>query len=265
MATSTKIISEKVPNMRDLGGMKTADGKVIKCGLLIRSEQLYYASENDKELLKSIPLKQIFDFRNTKEVNEKPDPLLDGCENLHLPIIDESTLLSWESRRSKEAKKQIEETQNNSETVINKMCEMYRNLIRAPYSCSQYSKFLKGVLDTHGTVLWHCTLGKDRCGWGSVLVETVLGVSKEDIIEDYLYTNECLKDELVKYFEKKNITPSMIKQNSLMTAVVEARTEYIMAAFDEVEKLYGSMDAYLKDGLGVDENMIARFREKYLA
>lgn len=265
MATSTKIINEKVPNMRDLGGMKTTDGKAIKSGLLIRSEQLYYASENDKELLKSIPLKQIFDFRNTKEVNEKPDPLLDGCENLHLPIIDESTLLSWEAKKSEEGKKQMEEAQKDPSAGINKMSDMYRSLVRMPYSCSQYSRFLNGVLDTEGAVLWHCTLGKDRCGWGSVLVETVLGVSKEDIIEDYLYTNECLKDELVKYFEKKNITPSMTKQNSLMTAMVEARTEYIMAAFDEAEKLYGSMDAYLKDGLGIDDTMIARFREKYLA
>ena len=48
------------------------------------------------------------------------------------------------------------------------------------------------------------------------------------------------------------------------TAVVEAREEYLAAAFDEAEKLYGSMDAFLEKGLGIDETMREQLRARYL-
>ena len=48
------------------------------------------------------------------------------------------------------------------------------------------------------------------------------------------------------------------------TAVVEAKEEYLTAAFDEINKLYGSMDAFLENGLGIDETMREQLRARYL-
>ena len=48
------------------------------------------------------------------------------------------------------------------------------------------------------------------------------------------------------------------------TAPMEAREEYIMAAFDEIEKLYGSMDAFLEKGLGINASMRQKLRNRYL-
>lgn len=265
MEISKAMQSERVPNLRDLGGMEGADGRKIRKGLLFRSEQLFRASEKDVAALETLPLRKIIDFRNPKEAGEKPDPSVCGSEYIHLSIIDDSTLLSWEKDKSEQGRQQMEAANNDPQAGILGMCELYRNFVRMPYSRAQYTRFLQEVLDTEdGAVLWHCTLGKDRCGWGSALVQAVLGVSREAILEDYLYTNECLKDEIAGMME---MLRKLSKQTNLAnagSALVEAREEYLLAALDEVEKQYGSMEVFLEKGLGVDKSMRERFRTRYL-
>ena len=265
MEISKQMKNDKVPNLRDIGGMTGAAGKKIRSGLLLRSEQLYHASEKDLAMLAQLPLKKIMDFRNPKEAAEKPDPNMDGCVNLNLSIIDDSTLVSWEQDKSAQGQKDIEKLKDDPDAGAKGMCEVYRNFVRMPFSRAQYARFLREILDTEdGAVLWHCTLGKDRCGWGSALVQSVLGVSREAIVADYMYTNVCLKDEIAGMMAMLQRMTANTSVGNAGTALVEAREEYIMAALDEAEKLYGSMEAFLKEGLGVDEAMINRFRERYL-
>ena len=265
MEISKQMKNDRVPNLRDIGGMTGAAGKKIRSGLLLRSEQLYHASEKDLAMLAQLPLKKIMDFRNPKEAAEKPDPNMDGCVNLNLSIIDDSTLVSWEQDKSAQGQKDIEKLKDDPDAGAKGMCEVYRNFVRMPFSRAQYARFLREILDTEdGAVLWHCTLGKDRCGWGSALVQSVLGVSREAIVADYMYTNVCLKDEIAGMMAMLQRMTANTSVGNAGTALVEAREEYIMAAFDEAEKLYGSMEAFLKEGLGVDESMTNRFRERYL-
>lgn len=265
MITSKPIPNEKVPNLRDLGGMEGAGGKKIRSGLLIRSEQLFNASENDRAMLAALPLRRIFDFRNPKEAAEKPDPKVGDSVYKNLSIIDVSTVVSWENNRSDRSEPQTKAAENDPEAGAKQMCSVYRDFVRTPFSRARYAEFLQDVLNTEdGAVLWHCTLGKDRCGWGSALIQAVLGVSREDIVSDYLFTNVCLKNEIAGMMETlKKISKGTALANS-GSALVEAREEYILSAFDEIDRQYGSVDAFLEEGLGVDADMKARFREKYL-
>ncbi len=265
MEISKQLPSKKVPNLRDLGGMTGADGKKIREGRLIRSAQLYNATKKDLALLESLHIRKIFDFRNAQEAKEKPDPSLPGCEYTNLSILEGSSAVSWETKRTEPVPKEPEEAKGAPKSGVEQVCEVYRDFIRKPASREQYSRFLRGILDTEdGAVLWHCTLGKDRCGWGAVLVESVLGVSREDIMADYLYSNVCLKHEIAGMMPiLKKLLEKMHMVNA-GTAVVEAREEYLAAAFDEAEKLYGSMDAFLEKGLGIDEAMREQLRARYL-
>lgn len=265
MEISRQIKNDKVPNLRDLGGMIGADGRRIRSGLLLRSEQLYNASQQDIALLEALPLKKIVDFRNPKEAAEKPDPEMAGCVNRNLSIIDESSLVSWEQDKSAQGQKDMDKLKDDPDSGAKGMREVYRNFIRMPFSRAQYARFLREILDTEdGAVLWHCTLGKDRCGWGSVLVQSLLGVSREAIIADYMYTNVCLKDEIAGMMAMLRKITANTNVGGAGSALVEAREEYIMAAFEEADKQYGSMDAYLEEGLGVDAEMRKRFRERFL-
>ena len=265
MKISKQLPSKKVPNLRDLGGMIGADGKQIREGSLIRSAQLYNATKKDLALLESLHIRKIFDFRNAQEAKEKPDPSISGCEYTNLSILESSSAVSWETKRTEQSRTEPEEAKSTPKTGIEQVCEVYRDLVRKPVSREQYSRFLRGILETEdGAVLWHCTLGKDRCGWGSVLVQSVLGVSREDIMADYLYSNVCLKHEIagmMPILKKLLIKMRMVNAG---TAVVEAREEYLLAAFDEIDKLYGSMDAFLENGLGIDETMCDKLKDRYL-
>jgi protein-tyrosine phosphatase len=46
--------------------------------------------------------------------------------------------------------------------------------------------------------------------------------------------------------------------------VFEARLEYLTAAYEEVDRVYGGMDRYLRDGIGVDDRTAHAIRELLL-
>lgn len=58
-----------------------------------------------------------------------------------------------------------------------------------------------------GSVLWHCTAGKDRAGFGTALVLSALGVDKNTVIDDYMLSNKYRADE-----NKKQLKPLQQKQ-----------------------------------------------------
>ena len=50
-----------------------------------------------------------------------------------------------------------------------------------------------------------------------------------------------------------------------MHALLEARAEYLEAAFDLMEARHGSLEGYLRDALGVSDELRARLRAALLA
>ena len=87
---STLIKFEKLANARDLGGMKTADGRQIRKGRLIRSEQLADLTPSDKAKLEGL-LDTVVDFRNTEEATDQPDTRLTGVKNIANSILESSS------------------------------------------------------------------------------------------------------------------------------------------------------------------------------
>ena len=94
------IIFEKISNARDMGGLRTAQGRIISSGLLIRSANLTDATEADRNVLreKYRPSK-IIDLRTDIERNEMPDKAMASVEHLPIPIFDNAAAgiaaLSW--------------------------------------------------------------------------------------------------------------------------------------------------------------------------
>jgi protein-tyrosine phosphatase len=56
-----------VENIRDLGGIKTSDGKTIKYKKLLRSADLHRLTKDELVILKEqYDLKEVLDFRSTR-------------------------------------------------------------------------------------------------------------------------------------------------------------------------------------------------------
>ncbi len=60
-------------NFRDLGGYRTQEGRYIKWGKLIRSDELHHLTKKDLKYLSGVPIQTIVDFRSESERNTDPD------------------------------------------------------------------------------------------------------------------------------------------------------------------------------------------------
>ena len=185
-----KLKLKKLNNTRDLGGMVTIDGKTIKNGCLFRSGKLKKLPKSTKRILEDFNLDVVLDLRTFAETNSAPDTMLEGVEYIHLPLPCTATedLYPETSMRItylKEAKRI--ETEFGSTDAY--MIEMYRQLITSNYSVDVLRKIMACFLK-YDRLLWHCNGGKDRTGLVSILIESLLGVSEETIIKDYVISTK---------------------------------------------------------------------------
>lgn len=259
---SQRLSFEKLNNTRNLGGMKTADGSVIKSGLLIRSGHLADVTESDRAKL-AAAVRTIVDFRTDGERKEQPDKDIPGCENVYIPVVE--SLTAGISREKRADRKVFSLLLLKPVQARQYMCDMYKGFA-GDFAVSQYGRFLKLLLDAEGCVLWHCTAGKDRAGIASALIEEILGVDRKEIIADYLLTNEYLKKDvssLIRFIKKMNGTDSELADEAL-GYLLGAKEEYIMSFYSAAEERYGSFDGFVRHGLGIGDSEKQALREKYL-
>ena len=160
-----------ISNLRDLGGMTAADGKKIRSGMLVRSASLTAAEPEDLNGISAV-----IDLRTAREREERPDLFYDA-EYLPIPVFEQITA-------------GISHEEEASERAIPGMAGLYALLIRD--NADQFRKIVTAIMEhdfSTGAVLWHCSEGKDRCGMTTSLILEILGVSREDIMEDYMKTN----------------------------------------------------------------------------
>ena len=267
---STLIKFEKLSNARDLGGMKTADGRQIKKGKLIRCEQLVDLTSSDQEKLGGL-LDTIVDFRNTEEAADQPDYVPSGVMYIANPILESFT--AGVSREEKSDEELVANLVFKPAEASEYMRSMYRKFL-SDYCISSYSRFLRILLDKHEkAVLWHCSAGKDRAGVGAVIIEEILGVPRETVIADYLKTMDYLKRYVETY--RKYIAAEIEKTRPLSdgdkAVVYEAvgnlfglDRSYLEAYYKAVDEKYGDFGTFIRKGLGLSEEQIEELRNNYL-
>ena len=77
-----RVVSRKLPlptveNCRDLGGIHTEQGRMVRPGLLVRSANLHDARHDDLETLAHRGISNVIDLRTDPERDLKPDRLLE--------------------------------------------------------------------------------------------------------------------------------------------------------------------------------------------
>lgn len=253
------------PNTRDLGGMPTQDGRRIKANRLIRSGDLHHITKEDAEkLLISEDVQRVVDFRTPLEREQAPDkePLLPGVKFYDLPVFEKSAVgITHEHDLSGDIKFVEEATRDPYST----MESMYVKALASEEGQRAYSNFLHILLESdEGATLWHCTVGKDRCGMGSFLVEYALGVSEEYILEDYLATNLYVASMKTRIVDSLGRHGLLKIADESVDAFLFAQRAFLENAIEYVKSTYGSIDAYLQEALHFGPGEQQALREKYL-
>ena len=296
-----------LPNTRDLGGMKTKDGRTVKHRRLLRSGALASATPADLEtLVHEYGLVTIVDFRDAQEKIQSPDPVPEGVKHVELPVFTEERkgitresldvdadgdgAIDFEAPDEEEPRTVSVDAVSDlvDETVIKKredhimeslvdyleemgpdpkggLREAYGHMVTAPHSLRTYRSFFDVLLEQEeGAVLYHCAAGKDRVGVGTALVLSALDVPEERIMEDYLYTNVCYDEQLTRLRKGAKERGLGEEVEEGLTVLVGVDEDLISKAIEEIDKNYGSVDSFLREGLKLTDDDLQRLKDLYL-
>lgn len=242
-----------VDNIRDLGGIKTSDGKVVKDHMIIRSAALNQMSKEEYEyLLKEYDLKLILDFRTHRSFTNKKDMIDNRVKNYNLitiPFLDHQGY--------------------NHDIPCKPECfftYVYLSLATLETSHEAYRSFFRHIIDQkEGGILWHCTSGKDRTGIATYLFMHALGCNEEECINEYLKTNEYTSkvyDRVIKELQAKNeLTP---KERDWQETNYIANLDFFNSWKQAIVSQFNTVDNYIEKILGITKNDKEILRKRYL-
>lgn len=245
------------PNFRDIGGYRTASGQRVRQGMAYRSDQMDRLSDADLQAITALRPAVIADLRTASERTREPDRVPAGARHVALDVAADSVDSLGGDMRQAMAKI----ARGEGEAML---IAANREFVTMPSAQKSYASLVRLMLQSDGPVVYHCTAGKDRTGWASAVVLGLLGVPRETVMEDYLRSNAMLVEKNKAMFAALSKSGSSLNP-ALLEPVMTVKPAYIAAAYDEVERKYGSFDAYVKQGLGLRADEIAALRAKFLA
>lgn len=240
-----------LPNLRDIGGVTTADGGTVRTGLLYRSTDLYRLNGEDATHFQALGINTIFDLRTEEERTREPDVVPEGSREVVLDVLAGVTGIGPAALLDvMKNPQQAQETLGGGKAV-ELFRSGYRQVVMLPSALNAYSEFFRAIDDPQNRpALFHCTTGKDRTGWAAAATLTLLGVSRDDVMADYLDTNRDLLPALQPMFDrfaKAGGDPELLKP------VFGVDPRYLDEAFATVDRQFGSMDRYFARGLRIDD------------
>lgn len=245
MSSTTTAWNRVVPleggsNFRDLGGYRTASGSIVRKGKLYRTAHMAGLTDADLVTIGALGLRTICDFRGPDETKLNPTRLPGNAPEVHM--------LSIMPKVGGSVRQIMEAGEARGDDVRNLITEAYRAYARD--HVAQYRGFFERLTaDDRYPIVFHCAAGKDRTGFAAAIVLTALGVPRETVFEDYLLTNT--------HWRSTSSLPSNAHPD-VKKALLGAHPEYLEAAFQGLDAHFGSFDAYLEQGLGVDAVRRAR-------
>ncbi len=240
---------EQIRNFRDLGGYQTSDGSTVRWGMIYRSGELSQPSESDLAHVSGMGIRVVFDLRSPAIVRERPDRLLGSGARLVEQAMDDEDASRW-------AAAVLAGLISDPEATQAMMVHSYAS------SVCLFVAETAGVLRMMShpgnlPAVFHCQAGKDRTGRVAALLLLLLGVPFTTVLRDYLLTNRY-RAAFIERRAAAHPYPQAVR------ALVMAREEYLRAFLDAIRRLYGSVERYAIDGLGMTGSMVDQLRETLL-
>lgn len=243
-----------VLNFDGLINARDISNEYVKENRLLRSEALTNLTKKDIQKFKNeLNLKVVIDIRTPKEIKEGKDVIIPGVKYISLPISSTKELgMTRENSFIKDLKES---------TFLPDFYELYRKMFYKDKEDFWHKFFDLLTCDYGGAVLWHCSAGKDRCGVVSAIIEYCLGYTKEEILDDYLYTNNNpvfpFRYKIVYLFMPKKLKPQF-------KDLFVANEEFLNSSFSYINETYGNLDNFIEFGCGMDKEKLEKFKKIYM-
>ena len=234
---SSVISLQGTKNTRDLGGYVAENKKITKENVFFRSDNTNKLSESDIQQLKEKHnLKYVIDLRYDSEISSAPDKLngVEGVIYYNIPLYIPR----------EQMKELIKGNIDLGDAYIKSLDQ---------------KDTIKKIFDTFasisdGSLLFHCTNGKDRTGTVAALLLGLCGVSDDNIINNYSLTYELIKDS-------KSVKKGIDKYGT--DTIFRSSPEYMTKFLKHIKEQYGSAKNYLIT-CGVSQENIDKIIEKFV-
>jgi protein tyrosine/serine phosphatase len=190
-------------NVRDLGGLSTADGRTVQRNRLIRSDNLQGLTDADvRRLVDEHNVRTVADLRTGVEVAaEGPGPMtrIPEVRIEHLSLFPEAgertdavaversdgpVVLPWQT----EDRRERSDRHGASGVYLGYLEDRGDSIVAA----------LRLIAHSPGATLVHCAAGKDRTGVVVALALAAVGVPANQIVDDYARSADRIRDILAR-------------------------------------------------------------------
>lgn len=221
-------------NLRDLGGYPLAgrgSERFTRWGSLYRGDLPKQVTQADRQRLRELGITTVVDLRSKEEIERKPDPLAQelGIRYLHCPLAGDGRVPAPD--------------------------EVPLSYMEMADGTGQMAGALRAIAEAPQAVLFHCTAGKDRTGILAMLLLSLAGVAREDILADYQISETYLA-EIIQLIQ--------LRVPDLAAFAGQSRREYLEECMDLLLDKYGSVPDYLR-AAGLTDGELETLRHKLLA
>ncbi|MFN8476016.1 MAG: tyrosine-protein phosphatase [Anaerolineae bacterium] len=246
-----------VPNLRDMGGWPTPDGPVTR-GVLFRSAEFSDLAGDDLAAFDKLGITTVYDFRTEAERGVQPNLVPDHIQYVTLDILKDSSSQGPALLLKVMGDPKAAEEALGGGKALQMFEHAYRELVNLPSARTGYQRFFTDLADgRHTPALFHCTTGKDRTGWAAAATLMLLGVSDDDVMTDYLLTNDQLAPAVKPIIDR---FVAIGGDAELLEPVLGVRAEYLAVAIAEMRAQYGDIEGYFTNGLSLERSTIATLR-----
>ena len=247
----------KTLNFRDIGGIKTTDGKTVRLGQIYRAGNLAELDNDEFGRFNATHIARVYDLRTDHEIKGKEDHLPPNVQYFHTPTVADN------EGEIAQLKKKVINGEISEAMARDMTTEFYEDAVSA--NVNALRDIIKSITESDEPVLYHCSAGKDRTGIVSALILSILKVDRETIVDEYLlsnyYRNAHTEKTLGKAKMGKIIKRKMdLKAVEILTTVDES---FINATFNTIDKKYGGMDSFIQNQLGIDQKTRMRLIDKF--
>jgi protein-tyrosine phosphatase len=236
-------------NVRDLGGLPTADGGETRYGAVVRADSVSQLSDAGWRALVDYGTRTVLDLRGDHEREDDPPADL-PVEVVHVPFM-EANEAEWE-----EIGEELESATAAAPDAATSTREAY--LIFLERFKPNVAAAVRAVAHAPaGGVVVHCVGGKDRTGLLSAFLLHLAGVADEEIAADYALSEERLRPRHEAWFEAAGSEEELER----LRRIAQTPAASMAGVFGELERRYGSVEGFLRDaGLTEEELALAGAR-----